>query len=188
VAGVERTLASTSRPGLKRLRALVERLSGFEPALEETYRWGRDAMTAAYRRRHRQRDDWQFRQWRRALAYHGCQMRLLAEVCPAELQGRLEVIRRLGDLLDEDLELTRCSRGLGADPPAAERRALIEERQLALRALARPLGKRLYGDRPTTFLRRLRGYWQEAFPAPPPLQAPLAEAWRRFYPIPVLRA
>jgi CHAD domain-containing protein len=131
--------------------------------LGSTYRWGRRAMAAAYG----DPDDAAFHDWRKAVKYHGYHVRLLADMWPEEMEGRQGVLEKLGELLGEDHDLA-----VFAETLRAERRCfdderdrqvlqgLITQRQQALRAMARPLGKRLYAERPSEFCRRLHHYWR----------------------------
>jgi CHAD domain-containing protein len=128
-----------------------------------TYRWGRTALDAAYD----EGDDAAFHDWRKAVKYHGYHVRLLADVWPEELNGRRDALDRLGDLLGEDHDLA-----VFAETLRNERRCfdndrdqqvllgLIAERQQALRAMARPLGRRLFAEPPAAFTRRLHSYWR----------------------------
>jgi CHAD domain-containing protein len=131
--------------------------------LGATYRWGRRAMESAYRAA----DDRVFHDWRKAVKYHGYHMRLLAEIWPEELNGRLEALERLGDLLGEDHDLVGFAETLRTEPRCFENErdrevllGLIEQRKAALRAMAQPLGKRLYAEQPSAYCRRLHRYWK----------------------------
>jgi hypothetical protein len=123
--------------------------------LGDSYRWGRRAMSAAYARG----SDAAFRDWRRAVRQHGDHIRQLAGRWPEELQGRQRVMEHLAELLDEDHELSllAVTMGRGRDDQQALR-APVDQRRQALRAMARPLGRRLYGYPPPVFCRHLRGY------------------------------
>jgi CHAD domain-containing protein len=131
--------------------------------LGATYRWGRRAMDAAYRAA----DDRVFHDWRKAVKYHGYHMRLLAGIWPEEINGRLEALGRLGDLLGEDHDLAVFAETLRTEPRCFDNErdrevllGLIEQRKGALRAMAQPLGKRLYAEQPAAFCRRLHRYWK----------------------------
>jgi hypothetical protein len=149
------------QPHEREARATLEKLMRLEPhdperswraALSEvaaTYRWAREAMAAAYA----SHTDAAFHQWRQAAHYHGLHLRALARSWPAELEGRLEVIEQLSELQRQDRDL--CLRH--GDRP--EMWPLIDQRHQALRALARPLGRRLYGDPPGMFRRCLEACW-----------------------------
>jgi CHAD domain-containing protein len=131
--------------------------------LGATYRWGRRAMHAAYRAR----DDRVFHDWRKAVKYHGYHIRLLAGIWPEEINGRREALGRLGDLLGEHHDLTVFAETFQAEPRCFDDErdrevllGLIEQRKAALRAMARPLGRRLYAEQPAAFCRRLHSYWK----------------------------
>ncbi len=123
-----------------------------------TYRWCRDSMAQAYERG----EGAAFRRWRTAVRYHVLHLRLLYDLWPTELNGRLEVLQRLGELLAQDQALSvfvECtSSGPRREPQ--QLRNLVDQRHQALRALARPLGRRLFGEPPTGFCRRLQRCWQ----------------------------
>jgi hypothetical protein len=94
-------------------------------------------------------------------------VRLLADVWPEEMGGRLEVLERLGSLLGEDHDLAVLACTLSDEPAGFDHRrdrqvllVQIAQRQQALRALARPLGRRLFAEPPSTFKRRLHQYWK----------------------------
>ena len=155
-----------ARTLVRRLRGLLRRDAEpvrLDDGLGDTYRWGRRAMATAYH--HKQ--DAAFHEWRKAIKYHGYHVRLLADVWPEEMAGRLEVLERLGSLLGEDHGLAEFACTL-ADGPAdvdsrSDRQVLlvqIAQRQQALRALARPLGRRLFAEPPSAFKRRLHQYWK----------------------------
>jgi CHAD domain-containing protein len=149
----------------KRARRWRPRRGGWEAlagGLQQTYRWGRQALGAAYH----DSDDAAFHGWRKAVKYHGHHVTLLAAMWPDELEGRRQALGRLGDLLGEDHDLA-----VFAETLRSERRCfdndrdqqvllgLIRERQGALRAMARPLGRRLFAEPPAAFTRRLSRIW-----------------------------
>jgi hypothetical protein len=119
-----------------------------------TYRWSREAMAAAYR----DGSENSFQGWRIAVRYHALHIRVLADLLPEELGGRLEVLERLGELLRQDHDLSVAaarSHHLGSSPLTA----LVDQRHQALRAMARPLGRRLFHDPTPLFCRRLNQDW-----------------------------
>ena len=160
-----------ARIAVRQLRSLVRRSTGhlrprearqlqevLAEAVPETYGWARRMMKDAYGRGGAAA----FREWGVAVKYHALHMRLLAELCPYELHGRREVIERLGELLREDRELSAFASELSArdagpnsEPADAHVDELIAQRQQALRALARPLGRRLFADPTRAFAHRL---------------------------------
>jgi CHAD domain-containing protein len=131
--------------------------------LQATYRWGRKAMSRAYA----SGADEDFHEWRKAVKYHGYHMRLLADLWPEELNGRCDVLDRAGELLGQDHDLTIFAETLKNEPDCFDTPAdndvmlgLIRQRQEALRAMVRPLGRRLFVEPPSIFRRRLHGLWR----------------------------
>jgi CHAD domain-containing protein len=131
--------------------------------LGNTYRWGRRAMATAYD----DGDDHAFHEWRKAVKYHGYHIRLLADLWPEELNGRREVLERTAELLGQDHDLAVFAETLQNEPRCFDNRrdkdvllGLITQRQQALRAMARPLGRRLFAEPPAIFCRRLHSYWR----------------------------
>ena len=88
--------------------------------LGSTYRWGRRAMDTAYRKG----EDAAFHDWRKAVKYHGYHMRLLADMWPEQMNGRLAVIDELGTLLGQDHDLSVFAETLRKEP-----RYLDDERE-----------------------------------------------------------
>jgi CHAD domain-containing protein len=163
--------AAAFRKVRKRAKKWIPRTGG-KPAggwkalasgLQDTYRWGRRAMAAAYASGAAE----DFHEWRKAVKYHGYHMRLLADLWPEELNGRLDVLEHLGELLGQDHDLTIFAETLQKEPDCFDNPrdndvmlGLIAQRQQALRAMARPLGRRLFAEPPGRFCRRLHAYWR----------------------------
>lgn len=131
--------------------------------LRDTYRWGRRSLARAYR----SGGDDAFHEWRKAVKYHGYHIRLLAEVWPEGLDRRRELVEQLGALLGEDHDLALFGEVLRREPACFDDErdrevllGLVEQRQQALRTLARPLGRKLFAEKPRAFERRLRRYWR----------------------------
>jgi hypothetical protein len=158
---------AASRRGRRREE---RRWHGALAGLAVTYRWARETFLRAYERG----DDAGFRSWRTAVKYHALHLRLLAERWPEQLTGRLEVLQRLAELLGQDQMLavfasevvperkTATPAVVGPTGSVADLRGLVEQRHQALRALARPLGRRLFSDPPAIFRKRLQACWQLA--------------------------
>jgi CHAD domain-containing protein len=115
-----------------------------------------------------------FHAWRRAVKAHRFQVRVLRQVWPAELSARVEQLQRLGELLGQEHDLTVLAQTLADerscfadDRDCARILALLERRRGELRAQARPLGERLFAERPRDLRRRL-GHYLRAFRAEPP--------------------
>jgi D-xylonolactonase len=134
-----------------------------EQGLTLVYDRGRNSLAQA---RSEPRDEHyhEWRKWAKYLWYH---TQLLAATWPpvaAAVAGELD---ELGEVLGQDHDLSvlrhavehELSRPIRAVTLQALL-ALIEARQHELRQRARGIGARVYTERPRSFARRQRGYWQ----------------------------
>ena len=169
--------AKMRSPREREARETLEGLRGFHQGdpegrwrailsgLTSSYRWSRETMAAAYGGC----SDAAFHQWRLAVRDHALQVRALAALWPAALGGRLEVLERLAELQgqDRDLHLRHGERPEMLDP--------INQRHEALHALARPLGRRLFGAPPRSSgaaCRPAGGPGERGRSSPPPSSRP----------------
>jgi len=145
--------------------------------VRKTYRRGRKAMARAY-------DDptaASFHEWRKRTKYFWYQQRLLRPLWPAVFKARCKTASKLGDLLGDEHDLAVLGQTLvqegeyfGADSTVEVLLGLIERRRLALQQQARPLGERLFAEKPDVLIARLETYWsawqreQEPVPADSP--------------------
>jgi CHAD domain-containing protein len=155
----------------EQLSALRDRLPswplaelGFDdlaPGFKRSYRRGRKAMRAV----EDASSDQGFHEWRKRTKYHRYHLELLRNLWPAQVKARCAEVKALGSLLGDEHDLTvlratlraECQRfGHGADLL----HALAERRQAELRAQTRPLGRRLFAERPKALVRRYACYWQ----------------------------
>lgn len=128
--------------------------------LQTTYRRGCKALAAAYR----EPTPENFHEWRKRVKYHRYHTRLLRSLCNATMHARWKEVKHLSDLLgdDHDLAVLRrvvlddCERFGGADTDAFV--ALIDRRRCELEGAARPLGSRVFAEKPRHLRRRLRRY------------------------------
>jgi CHAD domain-containing protein len=162
------TLSSISRE-LEALRARVRtwpiRREGFfclEPGLRRGYRQGRTAEADAYATR----EDDAFHEWRKRakdLRYH---VELLAPVWPEAMKDFEKTLHGLTDHLGDDHDFADLRRALTTSPKLAQADAaatvteLIDRRRSELQAAARPVGARIYAEKPRAFGRRIGSYWE----------------------------
>jgi len=142
------------------------RLRGFkslEPGLRRSYRRGRRAMTAAYRSLAAE----DFHEWRKRVKYHWYACRLLRELWPAAMDARRRELKRLSELLGDEHDLSVYRRLLESEagaviegPGLDEVLAAVDQRRTGLRRKARPLGLRLYAEKPAALSARFAAYWQ----------------------------
>jgi CHAD domain-containing protein len=107
-----------------------------------------------------------FHEWRKRVKYHRYHVRLLRDLWRPLLDCRRAALHELSDLLGEahDLGLLR---NFVVDDPDLTRDSrtvesflgLVEQRRAEAHALARPIGLRLYAERPGRFGARLARYW-----------------------------
>ena len=130
--------------------------------VERVYRRGRKAMAAAYAEPSTER----FHGWRKRVKYLRHQLALLEDLWPevigASAQSAQGLTATLGDA--HDLAVLRgalldARAGAGTDV-APDLLELIDSRRQLLRARARPIGMRLYAEKPSRFVARLGRYWE----------------------------
>lgn len=141
----------------------VRNFKGLEPGLKRTYRRGRRAMRDAYDTL----SDEAFHEWRKQLKYHWYTCRLLRETWPAAMDARRAEASRLAELLGAEHDLSVYHATLNGRPQwlgelsyLAEILAAAEQRRAGLRRDARPLGLRLYTEKPAQLTARFAGFWR----------------------------
>lgn len=153
------------------MRAFRDRTDGWRPGargfaaiedgLTDAYGGGRGAMRAAFA----SDEDDPRHEWRKQAKYHWYHVRLLHKVWEPAMEARAAELERLSDLLGDDHDLA-VLRGLVADATDLEPRhvepvlSLVDRRRAKLLAAARPLGQRLYAEKPRAFTVRMRRYWK----------------------------
>jgi CHAD domain-containing protein len=127
--------------------------------IKRGYRSARRAFERAYDRR----TSPAFHRWRKAVKVHRHQLQLLERAWPEQISARSAELDRLGELLGNEHDLALLEEAVPAargGPSQRQDRAellgLIALRRDALRAEARPLGERLFAERPRAFGRRIR--------------------------------
>ena len=131
--------------------------------LAKTYGRARAAMDAAY-------DDPEpdrFHEWRKRVKYHRYHARLLRRLWPPVLEPWRDETKHLSDLLGDEHDLTVLRRTLAAEPERFEDaehvpvlRSLAAMRRQELRDAARPLGRRLFAEKPKHHARRHERLWR----------------------------
>ncbi len=139
--------------------------SALGAGVERVYRRGREAMAAAY-------DDPSiegFHYWRKRVKYLGHQLALLEDLWPEVMSASVVSAQALTSALGDahDLAVLRVALvEAGVDPEReADLLELIDSRRYLFRARARPIGLRLYAEKPSRFVARLGRYW-DAGPVP----------------------
>lgn len=158
---VRRRLATLSR----RSAALNFRRSGWAaigPGIRRSYREGRrgyllNRKAAAPEHLH---------EWRKRVKDLYYQINLLCPMWPEQMMAVAAELKHLGERLDDDHDLflliePDLFKALRKQAPeeAEALKALVDERQMELRAQALAIGARFYLEKPSAFCRRLAQYW-----------------------------
>ena len=150
----------------RRVRTWALSKEGFdclEPGLRRIYRQGKKGESVAYAS---SADD-DFHEWRKRakdLRYH---VELLEPVWPEAMKDVAKTLHDLTDLLGDDHDLSDLRRVLTSSPRLTRGAGnvgrlveLIDRRRSRLQAEARPIGARIYGEKPRAFSARMGAYWE----------------------------
>jgi hypothetical protein len=163
---VLQTVTATIRREHARVKRWRLRGGGFAqlaPGLEMSFRRARTAMAAALR--HPTADN--HHRWRRRVKNHWFHVRLIEGRCGNRLAAYKRRLEALDECLGQYHNFALLHSILLADPfvsrqETARRLRLIRRYQAELRHHAKSLGGRLYDERPSHFVRRVRALWQLA--------------------------
>ena len=135
----------------------------FRGGLQRNYTQGRVAMQQAYR----QPGLDAFHEWRKRVKYLWHQIEILEALWPNMLLNLANELHALSEFLGDDHDLAvlrrlvlEISSHFGDERELMRLVHLIDQKRLELEALARPLGERIYSDRPKSFVQRLETYWK----------------------------
>jgi excisionase family DNA binding protein len=140
-----------------------EDFSAFRLGIRRVYRRGRKAKHLAYTYPSSE----VFHEWRKRVKYLWYQLEILEALWPNILSRLADELHLLSDYLGDDHDLA-VLRVKALEEWAVFKNEtellnliqMIDQKRLALEALARPLGERLYFDPPKRFTRRLETFWQ----------------------------
>lgn len=130
------------------------------PGLERVYRRGRRAA----RRSAAEPTTALFHEWRKRVKYLRYQMEALTPIWPPVVGAMARSLDDLGETLGEEHDLAVFEQTLESEtePAGAERDLLLvlaRAERTRLQAEARPLGVRLYAEKPSAFVTRVGAYW-----------------------------
>ena len=141
----------------------AEGFAALDGGLRKTYRRGRRTMAHAYAAPSPET----FHAWRKRVKYHWYHVRLLHGLWPALMTTRGEALSHLASLLGTEHDLAVLHETLHAEPHRFGRIrhlpafvSLLEQRRAELQAEARPLGTRLFAEKPDALSRRFEAFWQ----------------------------
>jgi CHAD domain-containing protein len=128
--------------------------------LRHTYKQARKSMRAAYATQSAER----FHDWRKRVKDHRYHLELLAGLWPRQIGSRRKEVKALGEMLgdEHDLWVLQARLAAFADDSARIMVRSAEYRRAKLRSAMRPLGQRLFAERPRALARRFEAYWRAA--------------------------
>jgi CHAD domain-containing protein len=161
-----RVFSASFREGRGHVEGWALSESGFDAiahGLQMTYRRGREAMAEAYACPTPEA----FHEWRKRVKYHGYHLQLLKPLWPSVLKEQRAAVDRLGEYLGEDHDLAVLREALAdgreagkAGSPLEAFLALLDRRRIEFQSWARPLGERVYAEKPKALVDRFGAYWQ----------------------------
>lgn len=151
------------RDGRDRVDTLPLATDGFDAVaggLRTSYKRGRNRMRDAYADPSTEA----FHEWRKRVKYHRYHCYLLNPVWTKPMAARRAELKRLSDLTGDEHDLAVfCETMFEEELFDAETRETLEAaitgRRAELRRAARPVGERLFVERPDALVRRFEGYW-----------------------------
>lgn len=133
-----------------------------QDGLRRTYRRGRKALRSVVRDPSTEN----LHEWRKRVKYHWYHARLVRRIWPDMLQVHRDAADNLADLLGDDHDLAVMRQAFVDDDAPFGNSAdlqtmlgLIDQRRGELQSLARPLGERLFAEKPRCLVARFHVYW-----------------------------
>ncbi len=156
-------ILQAARPRFAALPLTRTDFAAFAGGLRHVYRQARQRMKQAYATRQAE----YFHEWRRRVKYLWHQVELLALLWPPVMAEMARELHHLATLLGEAHDLvvlqemlTVQSESFGEEADLPLLLELLGQRQTALETAAFPVGKRLFAERPSSFVARLGVYWE----------------------------
>jgi len=160
--GAFRAEMESSRDRVDRWSFAKEDFAAISGGLKGTYGRTRKAMRRAYARPSAER----FHEWRKSVKYNRYHAQLLCGIWEPVMEPVCRELETLSDLLGEahDLVVMRALLDEAPDalgPPRESKRLLdlMERRRERLLARARPVGRRLYAEKPACYVARMGTIW-----------------------------
>lgn len=127
-----------------------------------TYRLARKAMRVAYGDGTAEA----FHEWRKQVKHIGYHTEFLQPAWPVEHEDVEQYLNLMAEALGDEHDLavlgaTVADLGLGEAADRDRLQAMIEQRRRQLHHVIRPMGERVFADKPRRFTSRLHAYWRE---------------------------
>lgn len=136
--------------------------SAISGGLRRVYKRGRNRLADAYADPVPEN----FHEWRKRVKYLWYHTRILEPVWPDILEELADQVHDLSDYLGDDHDLAELRQAIIDRPQSFGNErdlemlvALIDRRRTELEAAARPLGERIFAEKPDEFVDRLAAYW-----------------------------
>jgi CHAD domain-containing protein len=162
--GMEEVAAviETARQRVDSWPVKTDDFSAISGGLRRVYKRGRNRLADAYSDPVPEN----FHEWRKRVKYLWYHTRILEPVWPDMLEELADQVHDLSDYLGDDHDLAELRRviidrpqNFGNERDLEMLVALIDRRRSELEAAARPLGERIYVEKPDEFVDRLASYW-----------------------------
>jgi CHAD domain-containing protein len=150
--------------GRQRVAGLPIATEGFDAVaggLGKSYKRARNRMAEAYEDPETER----FHEWRKRVKYHRYHSRLLRSIWVRPMKARRAELKTLSDLIGDEHDLAVFLEVMNEEELfGAETRETLQEvitaRRAELRREGRPVGERLFAEKPDRLVERLRSYWE----------------------------
>lgn len=153
----------TARGRLDDLPIENKDFSAFYDGLKRVYKRGRKRLADAYNQPKAEN----FHEWRKRVKYLWYHTRILRPAWPDPFKTLADEIHDLSDYLGDEHDLTELRETIIEEGELCDDEktrlaliALIDRRREAFRADARPLGEKIYVEKPKDFVNRVEEYWQ----------------------------
>lgn len=152
-----------ARPRIALLPIGEQDFSAIRHSLRRVYKRGYKALDKAYKEPKLAT----FHEWRKRVKYLWYHTRILRPLWPPMLGELADQIHDLSDYLGDDHDLAEFRNMLQERPHLRSDESeqqlllgLIDQKQRELHTDARPLGRRIYSEKPDAFVARFAGYWK----------------------------
>lgn len=152
-------IAGTER--VERLPIATDGYDAVDGGLRKSYRRGRERLVDAYEDPSTEA----YHEWRKRIKYHRYHTRLLRSIWPGPMKARRSELKTLSDMIGDEHDLAVFLETVDDeslfDPATREMLdTVLTHQRSQLRRQARPLGERVFAEKPDQLVQRLGHYWQ----------------------------